>query len=106
MLNSLPDRAAIQRATATPDGYGNEAETWATIAWVNCRLDPENAPKTEAPQGGAITATGRFFAVLPHDAAVLSTDRLLILGTQYEIEEPVVDTSNQLCRRFRVKKVL
>lgn len=105
-LNSLPDRAAIQRATITPDGYGNETKTWATITWVNCRLRPEKSGSAERTQGERTTATGRLICTLPHDAAVLSTDRLEILGQQYEIEEPITDQSNQICRHFYVKKVL
>lgn len=104
-LNSLPDRAAIQRATAAADGYGNETKTWATIAWVNCRLRPESG-SAERTQGERTTATGRLICTLPHDAAVLSTDRLEILGQQYEIEEPITEQSNQICRHFYVKKVL
>jgi len=100
---ALPDVANIQRRTLTPDGYGNQTETWSTVQSPPCRIAPYKEKKIETEQAGVITAIAEFIVTLPYDVVINATDRLQINGTQYEIIEAVTDTSWRISRRLRVK---
>lgn len=102
---ALPDRGQIQRRTLTPDGYGNQTETWNALAWVNCRIAPDKFRSPEREQAGVITAIGDFILTLPWNAVIDSKDRIVINSTTYEVTEPITDTSWRLSRRMRVQKV-
>lgn len=101
----LPDRGQIQRRTLTPDGYGNQTETWNALAWVNCRIHRDDAKMPEREQAGVITAIGDFDLTVPWNAAIEAKDRIVINGTTYEIVEPVTDTSWRITRQLRAQKV-
>jgi len=103
---ALPSRGQIQRRTLTPDGYGNQTETWNALTWVRCRIHRDKAKTPEREQAGVITAVGDFNLTVPWNAPIEAKDRIVINNTTYEVTEPVTDTSWRITRQLRAQEVV
>lgn len=79
----LPDTAYIQQANRVSDGRGGESVVWQTVATVPCRLAQNQGREKE--QGGKTMPDGSYVITFPHGTNVLTSHRVQINGTQYEV---------------------
>lgn len=102
---ALPDEAIVERVTAQPDGYGSQTLTWSVVGTYPARLgagEPGDEELREA--SNRVEAHKKFTVTLPATAEVSATDRVTINNSQqFEIIEPIIDTSWLITRQFRVK---
>jgi head-tail adaptor len=80
----MPETAiAILRNTPADDGQGGETEDWDTASTVVGRIIEKATAERE--EGGKIVSATDGYALLPHDADVVPTDRLRRGSTVFEI---------------------
>lgn len=85
VLRALPGTAIIQDVTIT-NTKGVVSETWAAVAngTVACRLDPMQLQGAELA-GAAETLQFDYRLILPYDAPITTTSRVVIDSTTYEV---------------------
>lgn len=82
---SLPDSAQIQARTDTPDGGGGRTTTWATIATVACRIDPDAGGSREDQLAGRIATERGVVFHFPAGTVVTPKHRCIVGGRTYQL---------------------
>lgn len=87
VVRTLPDACQVQRLTQVVDDVGGTTDTYAPVATVACRVAPSGNQPDERLIADRITARSAFTIVLPHDADVRESDRILAttLAQSYEV---------------------
>ena len=82
-----PDTCVIQRNTQTQSGDG-QADSWATIATVSCRVSRVGQGGNEQVGADAsIQAVGQRRIKLPAGTDVTPRDRIVCNGVTYEVAD-------------------
>jgi head-tail adaptor len=82
---SLPDTAQVRRRSLAGDGMGGQAETWATVATVACRVAPTANMPEEFTNGGRLVSTSWWRLTFPAGTDVRAADRVVALGRTFEV---------------------
>ena len=83
--DALPDRASLQKQTATPNEWGGTTDTYATVeSNVPCLVKQLSVTELAALRVEADVVAS---VVLPGDLTIRGTDRLIIAGTTYEVSQ-------------------
>ncbi|HEX5164233.1 MAG TPA: head-tail adaptor protein [Thermomicrobiales bacterium] len=99
-----PDTCTIQRNTQTQSGDG-QADSWATVATVSCRVSRIGQGGNEQLGGDAsITAIGQRRIKLPAGTDVTPADRIVCNGVTYEVAD-VPKISNEVERTVIAREV-
>ncbi len=91
---SLPDVCTVRRLTATPDGRGGSAKSWADLGEYPCRLTSKNRSEQTA-EGRWVAVTG-WQQLLPYGATVGPKDRVDVAGVEYEVLPTIAPTSEAI----------
>jgi head-tail adaptor len=91
-----PHLIRIQRATIAGDNYGGGAKTWHdhTTGWAKISYGT-GAERREAAQENASQAATFMFDWNPTLAAVLTTDRLYVFDTVWDITSRAIIGGNR-----------
>ncbi len=81
----LPDTAAITRRTDARDAGGGVTTTWATVATVACRLQPQKRPGIEAILAARTTSVMVSEILFPAGTDVAVRDRIVIGSVTWEV---------------------
>jgi SPP1 family predicted phage head-tail adaptor len=87
----LRHELVLESATATPDGYGGTTESWAAMATLFARMEPQSARRTL--NTGQVVRTVTHRMTIRQDASVKSgmrfrkEDRLFDILTVYDPDE-------------------
>lgn len=98
----LPDTAYILTPTQTVDSQGNPVTSWGTTGTSVCRLDVIQG--REMLSGGAVQPFTSHMVSLPYDTTVVSTNRLSIGGTQYNVRSINAGQSWSAVKRVEVER--
>lgn len=84
----LPDLATIERPTATYDGSGGFATTWASLATtVPCRLSPVGGGEDDEGRGGErLTEDATSIITFKWNQDIAEADRATVNGQAYDIQ--------------------
>ena len=108
---SLPDSAAIKRATKAPDGIGGFKEVWQTMATVACMLAPSGREPEEREIAERLGAITLFTITLPSGTDVKPTDRITLTqavtgaNSDLEVQGVLAPRSYEISRRVACSEV-
>lgn len=102
----LVDSVAIRRRTVLSDGAGGTTDTWSTLATVAGKLDPTmDALSAEREVVSRLGLTSPAVIKLPALTDVTASDRLQVLGVEYEVAYVAAPRTWELTRRVLVERV-
>ena len=102
---SLPDLCTRQVRTLTRDGYGGDAESWASTPNVPCRLQSVQRQAALGPAGSQWVAVTVWQLVIRHDQAMAVGNRVALGGSTYEIVAVADAHSERLARVCDLRRV-
>lgn len=76
--------AVVSRPTLTPDGYGGQTKTYATVTTTTARISPANSAR-EARLAEQLGAISLWRLTLPHLTDVLHADRIVVNGRTFNV---------------------
>lgn len=86
------ERVTVQSPTYVDDGFGGKTKTWATKTKIFCMIEDRNG--SEGVNAGRIEDTGGATFTTPYRSDLLTTDRLLVEGVEYNIRS-IVDVDRK-----------
>ncbi len=101
---SLDTSCVIQRATATADGYGSTAKTWATVATVNATMAQPTAGQLQN-YDYLIGNLATWLIRLPYGTDVRIDDQLILNGVTLTVQAPLTPQSYQASVRVLASEV-
>ena len=102
----LPDTCTIQGLTETIGSAGDVQRSYSTLASnVPCRLDPESNQTGETLSNLAPNATPEYMLNIPYTQAINETDRVIVNGITYAVENVADNHSYDMINRATVKPI-
>ena len=95
---SLPDMCEVQRVTLAAGSYGEQTESWKSIATVACRVAPAGGLPQERVMAERLGNVSTWTVTLPALTDVRVGDRLLV-GTRTFAVAGVLARSEEIVRR-------
>lgn len=102
---TLPETAAVLRATTSPDGLGGQTTTWGTVATVAARLAPAGGGAAERLLAGRLVDGALWAITLPAGTDVRLDDRLQLGGRVYAVVALLAPRSLEAARRVLAREV-
>lgn len=90
----LTDSAVVKRRTDVDDPF--ETDVWATVATYAARALPEDRTDYTGKAGDAETARTYYRVQLPHDADILSGDRIFVSNQRLEVMQIFSKTTDRV----------
>lgn len=98
---SWPDTVHITRATRTSDNAGGFTTSWATVATVAGKVQPDLTQPAEPVAGDRQSSVQRWWVRLPHGTDVTTRDRLVVGTRTFEVVGVIGGHSLELFRMTR-----
>ncbi len=105
----LTDTCQVQRKTLTDNGGGRGSQAYVNAGTYPARMwtKPTYRDMTETVQPGAgnVSAQVLWTVILPFDADILATDRLVIAGQTLEVSERDKGRTDALLMQVLCKRI-
>ena len=106
---SLPGTAVLHSKTATADGQGGQAWTYAAAGTVDARLSPatsrSGAPNPETVLAARLGIVDPYVLTLPSETSVDETYRAVFNSVTYEVRAVMPRVPWEISRRCLVAEV-